>query len=429
MHSLALISTFIASASAHGLVQGIVASGTYYFGYNPNFQYRNPIPLVAGWSAPEDIDNGFIDPTKFSSPDIICHRSATPAGIAAKISAGDVVEMQWTDWPESHHGPVLDYIAKCPGDSCVDIDKTKLEFVKISEKGMNEWETSPGKWASDELIANNNSWSIKIPPSLKKGSYVLRHEIISLHSADHPKGAQNYPQCINLDITTSTGTIDLSSTNDGIPAMQFYDARDAGIFINIYESKSTYQIPGPTLWSGVGDSLARQTPVRIESYAPWVTGSSTSSLPQEEYSPQSTGYASMIFSGGEKGTSTTFVSYKSPSSSSSSSSTKTCTTTTTAPTTTTNSASSTLYSETLQALIDTLPPGALTKTMEVPSVTGTSQGKGNGRLPAKDLPKGWTLGELLQWVQWSVDNKAWKGEEGRRGGRGGGGKHARDFSF
>lgn len=41
---------------------------------------------------------------------------------------------------------------------------------------------------------NGFSWNVKIPSSLASGSYVLRHEIIGLHSAGNPNGAQNYPQ-------------------------------------------------------------------------------------------------------------------------------------------------------------------------------------------------------------------------------------------
>ena len=41
---------------------------------------------------------------------------------------------------------------------------------------------------------NGFSWTVKIPSSLAPGSYVLRHEIIGLHSAGSSNGAQNYPQ-------------------------------------------------------------------------------------------------------------------------------------------------------------------------------------------------------------------------------------------
>lgn len=156
--TLTLLSTFITSISAHGYVQGILVAGkTYYSGYHPNFQYRNPIPIVAGWSDPEDISNGYISPSSYSHPDIICHLSATPGGTAVQVSAGSTLDLQWTTWPHSHHGPVLDYLARCPEDSCKDVDKTKLNFVKIAESGLMSWDAMPGKWASDVLISNNHS--------------------------------------------------------------------------------------------------------------------------------------------------------------------------------------------------------------------------------------------------------------------------------
>ena len=132
LHAAAILGSLVASASAHGIVQGIVAGGKWYSGYNPNFQYASPPPTVIGWSTPQDQDLGFVAPSSYSDPDIICHVGATPGGASAKVEAGSVVELQWTDWPESHHGPVIDYLAKCSG-SCTDADKTSLEFFKIDQ--------------------------------------------------------------------------------------------------------------------------------------------------------------------------------------------------------------------------------------------------------------------------------------------------------
>lgn len=154
LQTAALLGSFIASVTAHGHIQGVVAAGVYYEGYNPSFQYYDPAPIVVGWSDPEDLGNGFIPPSNYSGPDIICHLGATPAGTSAKVAAGDVVELQWTAWPSSHHGPVLDYLAKCDG-SCTDVDKTTLQFFKIDEVGLVSDATVPGTWGSDQLIANS----------------------------------------------------------------------------------------------------------------------------------------------------------------------------------------------------------------------------------------------------------------------------------
>ncbi|KAI9791886.1 MAG: hypothetical protein M1835_000064 [Candelina submexicana] len=233
-----------AKVVAHGLLSGIVTEGTSYQGYNPSFQNSNPPPAVIGWSIPKDSDTGYVSPSSFSTPDIICHKGATPGGTHATIAAGSSIEMQWTTWPESHHGPVITYLANCNGP-CESVDKTQLRFVKIAESGLIDDTPVPGKWASDQLIANSNKWTVTIPSTIASGNYVLRHEIIALHSANVANGAQNYPQCINLEVT-GTGTDNPSGT----PGEGLYTPNDPGISIDIYQELSGYTIPGPPLYGG-----------------------------------------------------------------------------------------------------------------------------------------------------------------------------------
>ena len=72
VRSAAVVGSLVSLVAAHGYVSGIVADGVYYLGYNPAFQYANPAPAVAGWSDPEDLGNGFIDPNNYTTPEIIC---------------------------------------------------------------------------------------------------------------------------------------------------------------------------------------------------------------------------------------------------------------------------------------------------------------------------------------------------------------------
>ncbi|KAL2162083.1 hypothetical protein VTH06DRAFT_7868 [Thermothelomyces fergusii] len=249
-----------ATVAAHGHVTNIVINGVSYQNYDPfSHPYmRNP-PTVVGWTA-SNTDNGFVGPESFSSPDIICHKSATNAGGHAVVAAGDKISIQWDTWPESHHGPVIDYLADCGDAGCEKVDKTTLEFFKISEKGLIDGSSAPGRWASDELIANNNSWLVQIPPDIAPGNYVLRHEIIALHSAGQQNGAQNYPQCVNLHITGS-GTRKPS----GVPGTELYRPTDPGILANIYTSPVAYQIPGPAIIPGA--SAVEQTTSAITASA------------------------------------------------------------------------------------------------------------------------------------------------------------------
>ncbi|KAI4094190.1 MAG: hypothetical protein LQ339_007533 [Xanthoria mediterranea] len=286
----ALVATLasIASVSAHGKVSGIVAGGVYHPGYTINYAYSPTHPPLVAWSVPEDKDTGYVNPGNFSNPDIICHKGATPGELYATVAAGSTVELQWTDWPEPHHGPVIDYLANCNGE-CTSTEKTALRFNKIGAQGMFDHTNQPGNWASDKLIATNNSWTVTIPKNVAPGNYVLRHEIIALHSANNKDGAQNYPQCVNLKVTGS-GTDKLAS---GTPGMELYKPDDAGIFVNIYDTLPSYSIPGPKLHSGASSpSSSDPPPVSTSTSAGYGSPSTTSSSPGEtapsnEYEPSS----------------------------------------------------------------------------------------------------------------------------------------------
>jgi cellulase len=152
--------------------------------------------------------------------------------------------MEWNTWPSSHKGPVIDYLASCNG-ACSTVDKTTLEFFKIDEAGLISDTESPGTWATDNLIANNNSWAITIPTGIASGPYVLRHEIIALHSAGSTDGAQSYPQCINIEVTGGGSDVPAGTLGEAL-----YSETDPGILVNIYTTGLSYTIPGPTLYSG-----------------------------------------------------------------------------------------------------------------------------------------------------------------------------------
>ncbi|KAH8678387.1 glycosyl hydrolase family 61-domain-containing protein [Xylariales sp. PMI_506] len=239
--------------SAHGYVSLITVGGTEYEGYNPSSApYENPAVARIAWSNGAT-DLGYVAPDAYASGDIICHKSAENAALTAPITAGDVVSLQWNTWPDSHKGPVITYLANCNGN-CSSVDKTTLEFFKIAEGGLIDDTTEPGTWESDELIANNYTSSVTIPSTLAAGNYVLRHEIIALHSAENSDGAQNYPQCVNLEVTGS-GTV----APDGTLGESLYTETDPGILVNIYTTLTTYDIPGPTLAFDDSGSAATAT--------------------------------------------------------------------------------------------------------------------------------------------------------------------------
>ncbi|KAJ5481629.1 hypothetical protein N7475_000441 [Penicillium sp. IBT 31633x] len=241
-----LLLSSAAMVAGHGYVSGAVVDGTYHKGFivdQYNWVDPSQVPDTFGW-AETATDLGFVDATGYSGPDIICHKDGTPGAISAEVKAGGSLELQWTEWPESHHGPVITYMANCDGD-CASVDKTKLKFFKIDEAGLIDGSNTPGTWASDKLIAANNSYTVTIPSAIASGNYVLRHEIIALHSAGETNGAQNYPQCLNLKVTGGG-----SDSPSGTFATELYTATDPGILVSIYNNLDKYEIPGPALYTG-----------------------------------------------------------------------------------------------------------------------------------------------------------------------------------
>lgn len=291
--SIAALAALAATANAHGTVTGIVADGTFTKGWDIQYYYAikngQEIEKTPGWYS-ENLDNGFIAPDAFGTADIICHKNAKAAAGSAKVAAGGKVDFQWSDWPASHVGPMITYVAKCAGD-CADADKESLKWVKIDEAGYD------GGWASDKMIANNNTWTVPVPSSLKAGNYVFRHETIALHAAGDENGAQNYPFCLNIEITGSG-----SDEPEGVVGTKLYTSKDDGIIFNPYGNDLKYTIPGPKLYSGAGSgSGSGNAPTPSKPVAsPTASASATATATAVAAPPAATSAAAGSGSGAER---------------------------------------------------------------------------------------------------------------------------------
>ncbi|SMQ48266.1 unnamed protein product [Zymoseptoria tritici ST99CH_3D7] len=236
--------------SAHGYIESVAVNGKSYVGTSPEWFYQQSKPDRAGWYA-KNQDNGFVSPSAYTNADIVCHKSATVGGTPVPVSAGGKMDIKWNTWPDSHHGPVITYMAAVGGDF-PSVDKTKLKWFKVKEGGLVSG-SNPGTWVTDQLLANNLVDSVTVPSTLKAGNYVVRHEIIALHSAGQQDGAQNYPQCFNVKVSGS-GTVDPCNGGGASCAVgtALYKANDPSILINIYQTLSSYKIPGPALYKAAG---------------------------------------------------------------------------------------------------------------------------------------------------------------------------------
>jgi cellulase len=226
-------------------------------------------PISYGIRTP-DYDGPITDVTTSA---ITCNGGPNPTTPSSKIidvKAGDTVKAVWrhtlTSTPAndaiyvidpSHKGPTIAYLKKVT-DATTDTGVGDGWF-KIQEQGYNP---STGSWGVTDLIANAGLQSITIPSCLANGQYLLRAELIALHSAGSSQGAQFYMECAQINVTGGSGTAAPSTV--AFPGV--YKSTDPGILINIYQTLPSYQIPGPTVFTcGAGSGGGSPAPAPASS--------------------------------------------------------------------------------------------------------------------------------------------------------------------
>jgi len=239
--SLLLSAFAVGSASAHTIFQELYVNGA-------DQGHLNGIRVP-------DYDGPITDVT---SNDVICNGGINPyhqpvSQSIIPVPAGATVTAEWHHTLNgadpgdssdpidgSHKGPVIAYLAKV--DNATQTNVTGLKWFKIYEDG---YDASSKTWGVDRLIANKGKVSFKIPSCIEAGQYLLRHELIALHSAGSYPGAQLYMECAQLQITGGGSTA--PSPTVSFPGA--YAGSDPGITINIYQTLSGYTIPGPKVFT------------------------------------------------------------------------------------------------------------------------------------------------------------------------------------
>ncbi|KAK3940325.1 glycoside hydrolase [Diplogelasinospora grovesii] len=236
-----ILSTVLATAglvAAHGYVDNATIGGQFYQFYQPyQDPYMSTLPDRISRSIP---GNGPVQDVTLI--DLQCNTGATPAKLHAAATAGSTVTLRWTLWPASHIGPVITYMARCPDTGCQDWSPgTSAVWFKIKEGGRNG---TSDVWADTPLMTAPTSYMYTIPSCLKTGYYLVRHEIIALHASYTYPGAQFYPGCHQLNVTSGGSTVPSSLV--AFPGA--YKGSDPGITYNAYTAQ-TYTIPGPALFT------------------------------------------------------------------------------------------------------------------------------------------------------------------------------------
>ncbi|KAL1621014.1 hypothetical protein SLS56_009430 [Neofusicoccum ribis] len=205
--------------------------------------------------------------TDVTSTDMTCNVNNVATAKTLSVKAGDKLTFEWhhdarSDSDDiiasSHLGPVMVYMAPTEKGTAGN------GWVKIAEEGY-----SNGKWAVDNLIANKGKHSITVP-DVAAGKYLFRPEIIALHEGNREGGAQLYMECVQVEVT-SDGTTTLP---EGVSIPGAYTATDAGILFDIYNSFTSYPIPGPAVWDGASSGSSSGSSSSAAAVA--TTASSTS---------------------------------------------------------------------------------------------------------------------------------------------------------
>ncbi|KAI0318277.1 glycosyl hydrolase family 61-domain-containing protein [Amylostereum chailletii] len=245
---------------AHGFVHSVaVDDGQSYPGYNPFVdRYADPVPARVVRTIPDD------GPVKPSGPDIACNIGGeTGTNMTADVDAGSEVTFQWSYWPSDHLGPVSTYMTSCNGDCSAFDASTAFWFKLDAAEGYDN-----GQFASAKLMADNFSWTSTVPSALAPGQYLMRHEIVALHSTGDP---QYYPSCTQVNVHGS---------GSGVPSDSYLITMD-DLYKNvtwpdIWDDFQGLTVPGPPVVQFVGGDGNTGSPAEESTGMPTASESSAS---------------------------------------------------------------------------------------------------------------------------------------------------------
>ncbi|KAF1941249.1 hypothetical protein EJ02DRAFT_444920 [Clathrospora elynae] len=182
-----------------------------------------------------------------TSSSIVCNGDPNPTSktnTVITVQAGSTATLTWRHTltsgaddviDASHKGPVMAYLKK--------VEDAKTDsgvgggWFKIAEDAFDG-----SAWGVDRLIANKGVQSITLPKCIAPGQYLLRGELIALHAASSPNGAQFYMECAQINVVG--GSADKTPASVSFPGA--YKADDKGILYNLYSGSKTYTAPGPS---------------------------------------------------------------------------------------------------------------------------------------------------------------------------------------
>ncbi|KAJ3902797.1 glycosyl hydrolase family 61-domain-containing protein [Lentinula edodes] len=259
-------------ALAHGGVLSIAIGNTWYNGWAPYDSPTGQTTIIRPWSSYNPIQDA-------TDPTLSCNDDGTSGALqlTAPITAGEKITAYWNQvWPHPY-GPMLVYMAQCPGTTCTGVNSDALSWFKIDESGLINGTIYDGFWGDGLMIADNSSWTTTIPSTIPNGPYLVRFETIALHSLP----AQLYPECAQLMVTGGGSLAPTAAELVKFPGA--YSNTDPGLTVDIYsneaQTETTYPIPGPPLYGSNGVTSTPASPSGPSSTSSVPTTSVSSSAP------------------------------------------------------------------------------------------------------------------------------------------------------
>ncbi|EAT87832.2 hypothetical protein SNOG_05441 [Parastagonospora nodorum SN15] len=158
-----------------------------------------------------------------------------------------------------------------PGDNltfdCSPDPPTPSSFIKLWHSGKTSLPfPQPGLWSTtSDIRAHYGHMNMRIPAALKPGPYLIRAEMIALHEGDvsyiaNPRrGAQFYPDCVQIEVV---GDGDVALPSDGVGFPGAYGYGDEGVVHNVFTSLPFYALNIRLLTEDEGLLLHRNPPLR-----------------------------------------------------------------------------------------------------------------------------------------------------------------------
>uniref|UniRef100_A0A8H7XL18 AA9 family lytic polysaccharide monooxygenase n=1 Tax=Psilocybe cubensis TaxID=181762 RepID=A0A8H7XL18_PSICU len=215
--------------------------------------------------------------TSVTGSDIACNVAGSSRGVCP-VNAGDQLTVEMHQQPGDrscnseaiggdHFGPVQVYMAAV-SDATTAVGSSQNWF-KVAGLGMVS--RSPNYFGTQVLNDNCGHFTFTVPRDIAPGNYLVRAEVIALHVASQPGGAQFYVSCYQINVS--------GSGSAKPPTVKFpgaYSANDPGILVNIHQSLSTYIVPGPTPY---GTTIPPVASTPYPTTATWNTANQPKTVP------------------------------------------------------------------------------------------------------------------------------------------------------